>query len=496
MRGSNDGTGSAAQFSAAFGLTINPEGTLYVADSVKSTIRKVTQKGVVTTLAGTPGVRAYIDGTGKAAAFTDPMSVACDSAGNLYVVEYNYHGVRKISPTGVVSTVAGASAAGFGTTWGVAVDSRGYLYVGSNGAVRKITPAGVVSTLAGLPGTTGDVDGKGSSARFSNVLHLAVDGAGNVFVSDNGNDLIRKITPAGLVSTIGGLTRAGGSNDGKGAIARFDRPAGIIVDEEGTVYIADSGNQTIRMGTPPVTPEITSTSKLAGTVLKPLSYQILADNAPNTYSVLGTLPAGLKFSKSTGLLNGTPTAAGTFNATLRATNEAGTGSLPLAITIAKSAQKITFLSPGNLPYGTAYSLGATASSGLSVRYRVISGPATLSGQKLSFSGVGPVTIAATQPGSSLYLPAPEVTRTFSVVKATQSITFPAVGAAMVGQTVTLKATASSGLPVTYTAVAGTATISGNKVTFVKLGNIKITASQAGDVYTNAAKPVTVNVPVK
>src|SRR5262249_45013627 len=135
---------------------------------------------------------------------------------------------------------------------GLAVDSEGNIYVGDryNDTVRKITPAGLVSTLAGLAGVPGSADGMGSAARFYEPYGVAVDSASNVYVVDRNNSTIRKITPAGLVTTLAGLAGSAGSIDGTGAAARFNLPTAIAIDTGGNLYVADTFNNTIRKITP------------------------------------------------------------------------------------------------------------------------------------------------------------------------------------------------------------------------------------------------------
>ncbi len=212
-----------------------------------------------TTLAGSPGDPGSSDGTGNAAQFDNPTGVAVDNAGNLYVTDWYNCTVRKISPTGVVSTLAGSpgsvgssdgtgSAARFNYPYGVAVDGAGNVYVADfyNSTIRKITSSGVVSTLAGLAGIAGSADGIGSDARLHYPYGMAVDSSGNVYVGDEGNNTIRKITPGGAVSTLAGSAGLAGSADGAGSAARFDHPLGVAVDSSGNVYVADLYNSTIR----------------------------------------------------------------------------------------------------------------------------------------------------------------------------------------------------------------------------------------------------------
>ncbi len=261
VQGNADGSGAAASFSYLSGIATDSAANIYVADKWNSTIRKITSDGVVTTLAGTPGIYGSADGSGPAASFYYPTGVATDSAGNVYVADYNI--IRKITPAGVVSTLAGTpgvggssdgigAAASFNYPSGIAADSLGNVYVAdsNNDTIRKITPAGVVSTLAGTPGVTGSTDGTAAAASFYFPTGVATDSAGNVYVADSDNDTIRKITPAGRVSTLAGTPAIYGSADGTGAAASFTGPDGVATDIAGNVYVADFDNNTIRKITP------------------------------------------------------------------------------------------------------------------------------------------------------------------------------------------------------------------------------------------------------
>ena len=215
--------------------------------------------GVVTTLAGTAGSNGSTDAAGSAARFYVPYGIAVDSPGNVYVADFYNNTIRKITAAGVVTTLAGTagsngstdatgSAARFYVPRGVAVDSSGNVYVAdtNNSTIRKITAAGVVTTLAGLAGSNGSTDATGSAARFYNPFGVAVDSSGNVYVADFSNFTIRKITAVGVVTTLAGSAGTTGSADGTGSAAGFNIPLGVALDSSGNVYVGDSGNFTIR----------------------------------------------------------------------------------------------------------------------------------------------------------------------------------------------------------------------------------------------------------
>jgi len=260
--GSADGTGSAARFYSPFGVAVDTAGNVYVADSMNSTVRKIAAGGIVTTLAGTARRGGNTDGTGAAARFDQPFGIAVDANGNVYVSDATANTIRKITAAGVVSTLAGlagsaGSTDGTGTSarfvvpYGVAVDTTGTVFVVDHGnhTIRRITSAGVVTTLAGTAGSAGSTDGSGAAARFRYPSGVAVDRNGNVFVADTDNHLIRQITPAGEVTTVGGAGGPG-STDGAGTAARFFNPKGIAADAAGRIYIADRSNHTVRIGAP------------------------------------------------------------------------------------------------------------------------------------------------------------------------------------------------------------------------------------------------------
>ncbi len=257
--GSANGAGNVAQFSSPGGVAVDAAGNVYVADNNNHSIRKITSGGVVSTLAGSSPY-GYANGPGSTAKFYYPSGVAVDAGGNVYVADQYNHSIRKITSAGVVTTLAGTGTAGTGNgagnasqfyyPIGVAVDAGGNVYVSEQYGhkVRKVTSGGTVSDFAGS-GTAGYADGTGVTAQFNYPYGVAVDALGNVYVADQYNERIRKVTPGGVVTTLAG-SGAQAYNDGKGTAAGFNNPAGIAVDAAGNKYVADQSGHTIRKITP------------------------------------------------------------------------------------------------------------------------------------------------------------------------------------------------------------------------------------------------------
>jgi sugar lactone lactonase YvrE len=250
--------GAAVGGGAAFVLAPKPAQHDAAAEVARPSVAQGTQAGWharVTTLAG-DGLPGALNGGGRRTRFADPFGVVLDQDGNLYVADGGDNNtIRKIDANGAGTVLAGGmegyaegkgAAASFNTPSGMAIDAAGNLYVADTGnnAIRKITPDGTVSTLAG-DGLAGDKDGKGAGAQFNGPVGVALDGAGNVYVADTYNDRIRRIAPDGTVTTIAGGKRAGKA-DGPAAQALFDTPTGIAINADGELFIADTANHAIR----------------------------------------------------------------------------------------------------------------------------------------------------------------------------------------------------------------------------------------------------------
>ncbi len=252
-RGTVDGAGEQAQFDFPVGGDFDADGNLYVADLYGHTIRKVTSEGVVTTLAGTAGTSGSDDGTGTDARFYYPKDVVVGADGNVYVA--NSTSIRKVTPDGVVTTFVTIETGAYG----IDVDGAGNLYVLGGANVVKVTAQGVATTLAG--GSEGFTDGTGTDARFRNPSGLAVDATGNLYVADTQNCVIRKVTADGVVTTLAGSGIAGFA-DGTGATAKFEYPSAVAIGIDGNIYVAESNGSIIRRVTP--AGEVTTVAGLAG----------------------------------------------------------------------------------------------------------------------------------------------------------------------------------------------------------------------------------------
>lgn len=260
--GTLDGTGSAAQFDIPHNVAVDASGNVYVSDTFNHTIRKITPGGVVTTIVGSPSNKGYVNGVGtaQAAQFNSPIGIGADTNGNLYLADNGNQTIRKITPAGVVTTIAGqvgikgnlnanGTNATFNSPNSTAVDSKGNIFVADlvNRTIRKIATDGTVSLFAGTNGLQGTNNGVGTLARFQAPEGLAIDRSDNLYVADQGASTIRKIAPDGTVTTLAGLGKSSGTNDGVGNLARFASPEAVAVDASGNVYVSDTGNDTIRM---------------------------------------------------------------------------------------------------------------------------------------------------------------------------------------------------------------------------------------------------------
>lgn len=252
--GFQDGPCEQAQFNTPHDVALEPNGSLVVADSKNHRIRRITPQGIVSTIAGT-GTPGFADGPCAQAQFNFPIGIAVDGLGNIYTTDYYNHRVRMITTRGVI-TLAGSTAgfqngptlsAKFNNPVGVAIDGEGNVYIAdhSNHCIRCISK-GVVTTFAGMPGVSGYVDDKCTSAQFKFPSGVSVDPTGNILVSDFTNKRIRRIiTKAGYVETVAGNGVAG-FQDGPCESAAFNGPSSAVGDDNGVIYVCDCRNDRIR----------------------------------------------------------------------------------------------------------------------------------------------------------------------------------------------------------------------------------------------------------
>jgi hypothetical protein len=366
-----NGTGTSASFNSPEALTTDPSGNIYVIEANDNLIRKVTPAGVVTTFAGNVS-GGYTDGTGTAAAFYGPAGIACDAAGNLYVADLINNRVRKITPLAVVTTLAGSgnyahvdgtgTSASFQQPNSIAVDASGNVFVSEyGGVIRKISPAGVVTTIAGITGGQADsqiiLDASGNLyvsdfqqikkmtpagvvsifepsgflSSYYSTGGMSTDGTNGMYVSDQVDNFIKYISPSGVLQSVAG-NGVSGVADGSGITANFADPKGIVLDNKGNLYVADATHSLIR--------------------------KVIVTG----YTISPALPSGLNFDETTGVISGTITAIiPPTDFTITAFNAYGSSATKVSITsIANTAPAtITSFSPATGPVGTLVTISGT-----------------------------------------------------------------------------------------------------------------------------------------
>lgn len=463
-QGSNDGQGTTARFYEPDAIISDATGNFYISDQGNNLIRKITSGGLVTTVAGN-GANSLINGIGTAASFNSPRGLAIDASGNLYVADQANNAIRKITPTGIVTTYAGSGANGsangaaavatFNSPCGIGIDAAGNLYVGDSGnnLIRKITTAGVVSTFA---------------SGFNFPREIRVDGTGNLYVVDQGSNTVKRVSPSGIVTTIVG-TGAPGSTNGPGNSSTVNSPIGLVLDGNGNLFLGDSGNNSVR--------------------------KIVISG----YTIDKPLPAGLSFDPKTGIINGTPTALSpATNYTITAYNGGGSSTTVVSIqVILPKASIITFPPIINpiVDVNNNVVPGATSTNNETIITYTSSNPAVATitpNGLIHLVGPGVTIITASQAGNANYSPATSVIETLTVTES-QVIIFAAIpDKTTCDADFAINAKSfNNTIPITYTSSnPAVATISSQGIVhIISAGKTTITTNQAGNNLYTPADPV-------
>jgi streptogramin lyase len=559
FQGSADGQGTNASFSVPAGITADGQGNLYVVDQNNFTIRKIDSNNNVTTIAGQLGISGSADGQGTNASFNYPNSITRDGQGNLYVTDQDNQTIRKIDSNNNVTTIAGqvgntGSANGQGTNatfyypTGITSDSQGNLYVTDlyNETIRKVDSNYTVTTIAGQVGLQGSSDGPAANVDWFITPAITVDGQGNLFVADNVNNDILKIGTNDSVTTIAGQVGNAGSANGQGTNASFNTPNGITVDSKGNLYVADSGNDTIRkIGSNNNVTTIAGQAGISGrangqgtnaTFYYPIG--ITSDGKGNLYvtdlynDIIRKIDSSNNVTTIAGQagISGRANGQGT-NATFyypTGITSDGKGNLYVTDlyndTIRKidSSNNVTTIAGHARTRGSADGQGTNATFALpagitsdsqgnlyvadqhndtirkidtNLNVTTLSGQAGVSG---SADGQGtnatfdhPTGITVDSKGNFYLSDQNTIRQAAFITPASQTISFKALPAKAYGDaSFPLNARASSGLSVSYTSSdTNVAVVSSNTLTIVGVGSATITASQLGGTYYTAATPV-------
>ncbi len=350
------------------------------------------------------------------------------------------------------------------------------------GTYYKITPAGTYNLIRSF--SDGSIIGDPRMPYAG--LHLGLDGffygATPYDYTNASTGVVFKISRTGLVTPLHSFVGNTAAFDG------FFPYTGVIQAPDGAIYGTTSNGGKFFSGTiykyslpvPPAHAPVISGAKTAsGAVAKAFSYQVTASDSPYNYGAT-SMPNGVSINATTGLISGTPGIIGKYNVLLTATNGRGTGTYTLILTVAPGTQTISIQPVPDQVVGAKATLYANATSGLPVTYTLASGPATLAGRVLTFTGAGAVTVRANQAGNTNYKAAKQVTTSVVVKKKPQYITFPVIPTKVLGVApFKLTAKSSSGLALVYT-VSGPAKISGSTLTITGTGNVLVTAAQAGN----------------
>lgn len=484
------------QYAPAFnisGIAVNTGGDVFLSDSYFHIVRKLSPDGTLTTVAGSSGNAGDVDGTVGAARLTSPAALTLDASGNLFVTDTASNLLRKITPDGRVSTVAGRIGGtpldlqlGIITAiTDLSIDGQDNLFFAVANAITKMSPDGTLAAFAGTAGQPGSTDGMGTAARFLGLRGLAAAPNGDVYVVDE--NTIRKITAQGAVTTLAGAAGAAGGNDGTGSAAHFNYPTGLTVDASGNLYVAEPLNNVIRKVTPAgVVTTLAGLANVSGITdgtgsSARLSSQLRWITCDRTTGNLYVLDGG-QLRKITP--DGTVTTfygLGPFTGRLAA-DAAGN----LVVTDTKLVWRVTAAGVATLLGGDASApLGFADGTGMAAHFGGASGVAVASDGRV-FVRQGDVLSVGTPNGAP-------------TVGAVSPVTTPSNQSVYV----TLSASDPDGDPLAYmitSAVGGTATVAGNLATFTPTpgatgtGSFSFTASDGSATSAIGTVNVTITPP--
>ena len=416
------GPATSASLNQPAGVAVDASQNIFIADRPNERIRKVSASGIITTVAGT-GTAGFSGDGGPAtsASLGYPASVAVDTSGNLFLADQPHTRSRQVSAAGgIITTVAGNGTTGFSgdggpatsafldSPYGVAVDASGNLFIADygNNRIRKVSASGIITTVAGngTTGFSGD-GGPATSASFSSPADVAVDSFGNLFIVDLGNNRIREVSASGIITTVAGAGTKGFSGDGGPATsASLNSPFGVAVDASGDLLIGDTLNSRIRK---------VSTSGIITTVAGNGTQGFSGEGGPATSASLSS-PWGVAVDASGNLF-----IADFQNQRIREV------SVSASTTGNPASQTITVGVLSNVTLGVGpFTIGATASSGLAVTFAsTTASVCTVSGSTVTIVAVGTCTITASQAGNANYAAATPVTQSFAVTSGSQTSGF-------------------------------------------------------------------------
>jgi|GEM_PF-5870649 len=495
--GGDGGLASNAQLYWPRTIVLDKDENLFIADAANHRVRKIDKiTGIITTVAGN-GSPSYQGDGGLAtnASIYNPIGLAFDSQGNLYIADTNNNCIRKVAKgTGIITTVAGngtvgfsgdddvATAAQFNSPHRIAFDTNDNLYIADmfNNRVRKVSAStNIVTTIAGAGNGSDNGSALSASVVFPSDVIVAEDG--DVYILEPYH--IRKITAStGLISTIAGKGRGYFGDSGAALDAHFSFMTNFVRDKAGNFFLADVENNRIR--------------KIKARVPQIITFDALAPKTfgDEKFDLSATSSSGLTVAYNSSNINVATvtgkilTIVGAGTATITALQTGDIDFLPAPIIsqpliINKASQTITFDALTSKTFGeSSFDLNASSSSGLLVTFSSsINTVATVNGKTVTILGAGTATITALQTGNNNYLAATSVEQSLSVSKASQIITFNAITSKTLGDApFNLGASTTSGLAVTYSSSSEEISISGNQISLVKAGRATVKANQEGN----------------